>query len=76
MNDRQTSLFIEGLVTAGTGVGVLSFGPLANIVMGKLGWKVGMLIFAGIMLTGVLFGALMSPLKVTDVRNKKEIEMQ
>lgn len=67
---------IEGLVTAGTGVGVLSFGPLANFVMSKFGWKIGMLIFSGIMLTGVLFGAVMKPLKGEKADEKADIEMQ
>ncbi|CAF2558554.1 unnamed protein product [Rotaria sp. Silwood2] len=56
-------LFILGLVTAGTGIGALTFGPLAHYLMGKLGWRTGMLIFAGIMLTCILFGAIMKPLK-------------
>lgn len=64
------------MVTAGTGVGVLSFGPLANLVMGKFGWKTGMLIFSGIMLTGVLFGAVMKPLKGQKAKGEREIEMQ
>ncbi|CAF1350946.1 unnamed protein product [Rotaria sordida] len=53
----------NGLVTAGTGMGALTFGPLADYLMGKLGWKVGLLIFAGMMLTCILFGAIMKPLK-------------
>ncbi len=56
-------LFVLGLVTAGTGIGALSFGPLANFLMAKFGWKTGMLVFAGIMLTCILFGAIMKPLK-------------
>jgi membrane protein implicated in regulation of membrane protease activity len=70
------NLLILGLVTAGTGIGALSFGPLANFLMGKLGWKTGMLIFAGIMLTCILFGAIMRPLKPQKVLIKREIEMQ
>ncbi len=54
---------ISGLVTAGTGIGALSFGPLADALMTAWGWKVGMYIFAGIMLTCILFGAIMKPLK-------------
>ena len=65
-----------GMVTAGTGIGALSFGPLANVIMKALGWKIGMAIFAGIMLTGVLFGAIMKPLKPQKVPIKKEIEME
>jgi hypothetical protein len=69
-------LLILGLVTAGTGIGALSFGPLADFLMGKLGWKTGMLIFAGIMLTCILFGAIMKPLKPQKVIKTNEIEPQ
>ncbi len=70
------NLLILGLVTAGTGIGALSFGPLANFLMGRLGWKIGMLIFAGIMLTCILFGAIMRPLQSKPVKIKQETEMQ
>jgi len=66
-----------GLVTAGTGIGALSFGPLANFLMERLGWKIGMLIFAGIMLTCILFGAIMKPLQPQKVPIKRtQIEPQ
>lgn len=65
----------NGFVTAGTGIGALSFGPLADFLMRKLGWKQGMFIFAGIMLTCILFGAIMRPLKPQRVPIKREIEM-
>jgi MFS family permease len=68
--------FFLGLVTAGTGIGALSFGPLANFLMGKFGWKIGMFIFAGIMLTCILFGAIMKPLKPQKVLIKRDIELQ
>jgi MFS family permease len=58
-------LSIVGIVTAGTGIGALSFGPLADFLMKKLGWKIGMLIFAGLMLSCILFGAIMKPLAST-----------
>ncbi|CAF0906305.1 unnamed protein product [Adineta steineri] len=66
----------NGIVTAGTGIGALSFGPLADFLMGKLGWKTGMLIFAGIMLTCIVFGAIMKPLQPTRVPIKKDIELE
>jgi len=66
----------NGLVTAGTGIGALSFGPLANVIMAAYGWKIGMLVFAAIMLTGVLFGAIMRPLEPQKVPIVKEIEME
>ncbi|CAF1146249.1 unnamed protein product [Didymodactylos carnosus] len=53
----------NGLVTAGTGIGALSFGPLANFLFSKFGWQIGMYIFAGMMLSCILFGAIMIPLK-------------
>jgi MFS family permease len=66
-----------GLVTAGTGIGALSFGPLANYLMEKFGWKTGLLIFAGIMLTCILFGAIMKPLKPQRVPIKRApLELQ
>jgi hypothetical protein len=71
------SVFLSGLVTAGTGLGALSFGPLADFLMGKLGWKTGMLIFAGIMLTCILFGAIMKPLQPEKIPiQRPEIELQ
>jgi len=69
-------LLVLGLVTAGTGIGALSFGPLANFLMGNFGWKTGMWIFAGIMLTCILFGAIMKPLKPQKVIKTNEIEPQ
>ena len=68
---------ILGLVTAGTGIGVLSFGPLADFLMTKFGWKTGMVIFAGMMLTCILFGAIMKPLKPQKVLIQRDpIELQ
>lgn len=65
---------ILGLVTAGTGIGALSYGPLANILMEKYNWKVGMYVFAAIMLTGVLFGSIMIPLKPKRVKVQRNDE--
>lgn len=66
-----------GLVTAGTGMGVLSFGPLANYLMSSFGWKIGMGIFAAMMLTCILFGAIMRPLKPQKVPIQRDpIELQ
>jgi len=68
---------VLGLVTAGTGIGALSFGPLTNFLMKNFGWKVGMFILAGIMLSCILFGAIMKPLQPQKVAIKQiEIEPQ
>lgn len=70
-------LFVLGLVTAGTGIGALSFGPLADFLMERLGWQKGLFIFAGIMLTCILFGAIMKPLKPKKVLiQRTEIQPQ
>ncbi|CAF4476451.1 unnamed protein product [Rotaria magnacalcarata] len=66
----------NGLVTAGTGLGALSFGPLANYLMELYGWKTGINIFAVIMLTCIGFGAIMRPLKPTKRLIKREPESE
>ncbi|CAF0952200.1 unnamed protein product [Adineta ricciae] len=63
----------NGLVTAGTGIGALSFPPLAEFLMKSFGWKQGMFVFAGIMLSCILFGAIMKPLKPRRVAIKRAI---
>lgn len=55
-------------------MGVLSFGPLAEFLMGKFGWKIGMSIFAGLMLSCILFGAIMKPLPRKRVPLEKKDE--
>lgn len=64
--------FILGLVTAGTGIGALSFSPLANYLMDAYGWKNGMYVFAAIMLSCILFGAIMVPLKPKRIPIKRD----
>ncbi|CAF4451132.1 unnamed protein product, partial [Adineta steineri] len=43
----------------------------ADYLMKKLGWKIGLLIFAGILLSGILFGLVMKPLKQQKVPIKR-----
>lgn len=64
----------NGLVTAGTGIGALSFGPLADLVMKAYSWKVGMYVFGAFMLLGVPLGAIMVPLKPKRVKIEREPE--
>jgi len=61
------------LVTAGTGIGALSFSPLANYLMDAYGWKIGMYVFAAIMLSCILFGAIMIPLKPKRIPIKRDL---
>ncbi|CAF3316535.1 unnamed protein product [Rotaria socialis] len=66
----------NGLVTAGTGLGALSFGPLANYLMKIYGWQAGIRIFAAIMLTCIGFGSIMRPLQPTKRLIKREPESE
>lgn len=62
------------MVTAGTGLGALICGPLANFLMDTYGWKTGIIVFAVIMLTGIGFGAIMRPLKPKRLPAKRDSE--
>ncbi|CAF3817730.1 unnamed protein product [Adineta steineri] len=61
----------NGLVTAGTGIGALSFGLLADHLMDKYSPQTGLLIFAGILLSCILFGSIMKPLQPRKVPIKR-----
>jgi len=52
-----------GIVTAGTGIGSITFGPLSRFLFNYFGWKIGLLILAGILLLCAACCALMVPLK-------------
>ncbi|CAF2522289.1 unnamed protein product [Rotaria sp. Silwood2] len=52
-----------GIVTAGTGIGSITFGPLSRFLFDRFGWKNGLLILAVILLGCVICCAFMQPLK-------------
>ncbi|CAF3966422.1 unnamed protein product [Rotaria sp. Silwood1] len=52
-----------GIVTAGTGIGSITFGPFSRFLFDKLGWKYGLLILACILSGCALCAAFMRPLK-------------
>lgn len=52
-----------GIVTAGTGIGSITFGPLSNFLFKTYGWKMGLAILAAILLCCAVCCALMVPLK-------------
>lgn len=52
-----------GIAVCGSGVGTFAFAPLATILLRTYGWRGANLILAGIILHGVIFGALMRPLE-------------
>lgn len=54
---------IVGIATAGSGIGTITFGPLSHILFDRFGWRGGVLILAGILLSCSLWCALMRPVK-------------
>jgi MFS family permease len=61
-----------GIVTAGTGIGSITFGPLANFLFKKFGWKGGLAILAAILFCCVFCSILMRPLK--PIRKRRVIQ--
>lgn len=52
-----------GIAVCGSGVGTITFAPLATSLLEAYGWRGANLILAGFILNCVLFGALMRPLE-------------
>ncbi|CAF3418435.1 unnamed protein product [Rotaria socialis] len=57
-----------GIVTAGTGIGSITFGPLSRFLFDRFGWKHGLLILAAILLNCVICCIFMQPLKAVRKR--------
>ena len=55
--------FVSGIVTAGTGIGSITFGPLSRYLFDVFQWKTGLLILATILLGCAICCAFMRPLK-------------
>ena len=58
----------------GSGIGTFVFAPLATHLLSLYGWKGANLIFAGLCLSCVAFGALMKPLKPKSKVEEPEIQ--
>lgn len=52
-----------GIVTAGTGIGSITFGPLSRFLFDVFQWKLGLLILTGIVLCCAICCAFMRPLQ-------------
>ncbi|CAF4473425.1 unnamed protein product [Rotaria socialis] len=52
-----------GIVTAGTGIGSITFGPLSRFLFNRYKWKYGLIIMSGIVLLCAVCSAFMAPLK-------------
>ena len=55
--------FATGVAVCGAGVGCFVFAPLCKYLLTVYAWKSAMLIVSGITLNGVLFAALLVPLR-------------
>ncbi|CAH2004158.1 unnamed protein product [Acanthoscelides obtectus] len=60
--DTKRSL-ATGIAVCGSGVGTFAIAPVAQYLIDNFGWKGTNLVFAGVIGTCVLFGALMKPLE-------------
>ena len=63
-----------GIVTAGTGIGSITFGPLSRFLFDQFGWKYGLLILACILGGCTICAAFMRPLK--PIRKKRVLESE
>ncbi|ESP02002.1 hypothetical protein LOTGIDRAFT_212648 [Lottia gigantea] len=60
--DRRRAM-ATGIAVCGSGVGTFVFAPLSKYLLDIYDWKNALLILAGIVLNGIVCGALMRPLK-------------
>lgn len=72
--DEIKNFCISGIVTAGTGIGSIIFGPLSRNLFDFLGWRIG-LVALSVILSGSAFCCLtMKPVK--PVRKAREQELK
>jgi len=73
---KSRSNFFKGIVTAGTGIGSITFGPLSRLLFDAFKWKIALLVLAAILLFCAVCCALMKPLKPQRKRRQLQaIEM-
>ncbi|XP_076336091.1 LOW QUALITY PROTEIN: monocarboxylate transporter 13-like [Tachypleus tridentatus] len=56
--------FATGIAVCGSGFGIFALAPLTDWLVNYYGWKGAMMIVSGILLNGIVFGALYRPLQV------------
>jgi len=77
--DKKRAL-ATGIAVCGSGLGTFVFAPLGSILVKEFGWKGCNIIIGGIILNGLVFGAIFRPLdersmrKPVDVPKSKIIE--
>lgn len=60
---QRRRAFATGIAVCGAGVGCFVFAPLCKLLLSVYTWKSAMLIVSGITLNGVVFAALLVPLR-------------
>jgi len=60
---QRRRAFATGVAVCGAGVGCFVFAPLCKLLLSVYAWKSAMLIVSGITLNGVVFAALLVPLR-------------
>ena len=60
---QRRRAFATGIAVCGAGVGCFVFAPLCKYLLMVYAWQSAMLIVSGITLNGVVFGALLVPLR-------------
>lgn len=61
-----------GVAVCGSGIGGFIFSPLSNILIRNYGWKGATIIISGIVLNGLVCGALFRPLEIKVKNNDAE----
>ena len=61
--DKKRAL-VTGISVCGSSIGIFIFAPFGTYLVEEYGWRGANMIFAGIILNGVVFGAIMRPLEV------------
>ncbi|KAJ8965758.1 hypothetical protein NQ314_003916 [Rhamnusium bicolor] len=60
-----------GIAVCGSGVGTFAFAPLATVLLEAYGWRGANLVFAGIVISCTIFGALMRPLEYPGINDNQ-----
>ncbi|XP_013779101.1 monocarboxylate transporter 12-like [Limulus polyphemus] len=67
--------FATGIAVCGSGFGTFALAPLTDWLVDYYGWKGAMMIVSGILLNGIVFGALYRPLQVSKPSKKSHTEI-
>ncbi|XP_066288597.1 monocarboxylate transporter 12-like isoform X2 [Branchiostoma lanceolatum] len=66
----------NGIAICGTGVGQFALPPLFQFLIDEFGWRGALLIVAGILLNGCVFGALFRPIHLKEDSREEHVERE